>query len=138
MEAPRAVLSTPSTEVEADRGSYCWLQPEGSTTLCVAVARSLDYQAPLLAVTQGEVVTVRFVAPVALVPDEVALVVGGARGAVVAANPTQFRVDLAPGVHENVSLSTRWLQGEVSYHFRLDVRPAATAPQPGRILALTG
>lgn len=140
-EAPGAVLSTPSTEIVADRGSHCWREPTGPLTRCVALAAVPGYKPPLLVVTQGEVVAVRFTAPIALVPEDVALVVGGERLALSAANPTQFRVDLAPGVHENVSLSTRWLQGEVPYFFRLEVRPPpAVPPTPpgGRTLALTG
>ncbi len=140
-EPPGAVLSTASTQVVPDRGSYCWRDPTGPLTGCLALASVPGYQPPLFTVTQGEVVTVRFTAPVALVPDEVALVKSGDRLAVLpAGNPTQFRVDLTPGIHENVSLMTRWLQGEVPYFFRIEVRPppGPTAPTAGRTLALTG
>ena len=137
-EPPGAVLSTSSTELVPDRGSFCWLQPGGTTTVCLANAVAPGYRPPVMVVTHGQVVTVRFTASVSLVPDEVALVVGGARTALPASNPTQFRVDLAPGVHQSVSLATRWLQGEVSFFFGLDVRPAAATPSTGRTLALTG
>jgi hypothetical protein len=141
-EPPGAVLSTGSTQLVPDRGSYCWRQPEGDTTMCLALSAMPGYQPPLLTVTEGEVVTVRFTSPVPLVPEEVALVQAGERLALlVPANPTQFRVDLAPGIHASVALMTRWLQGDVPYFFRLDVRPPPAGPTPptaGRTIALTG
>ena len=139
-EPPGAVLSTPSAEIAADRGSYCWLDPLTGLPVCLALAAVPGYKPPILVVTQGEVVTVRFTAPVAMSPLEVALVRGGDRVALPASNPTSFRVDLSPGVYEQVGLATRWLQGEVPYAFRLDVRASAqpaTPVQRGR-LTLTG
>ena len=139
-EPPGAVLSTPSTEIAADRGSYCWLDPVTGLTSCLALALPLGYKPPVLVVTQGEVVTVSFTAPLAMTPTEVALVRGGDRVVLPAANPTSFLADLSPGMYEQVGLSTRWLQGEVPYVFRLDVRaPAqpATPVQRGG-LTLTG
>lgn len=139
-EPPGAVLSTASTQIAADRGSYCWLQSDGPSTVCVALAVTPGYQPPLLAVTQGETVTVRFTSQPPLTPLEVALVRSGERVALTAANPTSFRVDLPPGIHEQMGLTTRWLQGEVPYHFRLDVRRAAQPEPPTRTggLTLTG
>ena len=139
-EPPGAVLSTSSTQLVPDRGSYCWRQPAGDTTMCLALAAVPGYKPPLLVVTEGELVTVRFTAPVPLAPEDVALVKAGERlVALPAANPTEFRVDLPPGLHESVWLSTRWLQGELQYSFRLEVRarPEPTPPA-GRTLALTG
>ena len=46
-----------------------------------------------------------------------------------ASNPTSFRVDLAPGIHDE-GLNTRWLQGEVPFAFRLDVRSSAPPATP--------
>ena len=139
-EPPGAVLSTSSTQLVPDRGSFCWLQPAGDTTMCLALAAVPGYEPPLLVVTEGELVTVRFTAPVPLVPEDVALVKSGERlVALPAANPTEFRVDLPPGLHETVALLTRWLQGGLQYSFRLDVRPRpAPTPPAGRTLALTG
>ncbi len=59
--------------------------------------------------------------------------------ALTAANPTTFRVTLAPGVLD-LGVATTWLQGDVYYGFRLDVRRAATPADPsaGRRIALTG
>jgi len=54
------------------------------------------------------------------IPQQVSLASNGVLTALTPANPTSFRVDLAPGVHENLSLRTRWLQGEVPDLFRLD------------------
>jgi len=139
-EPPGAVLSTPSTEIAADRGSFCWRDPVTDSTGCVALTPAPGYKPPILVVTQGEVVTVRFTAPVAMSPQEVALVRGGDPVALPAANPTSFRVDLSPGVYEQVGLATRWLQGEVPYAFRLDVRASAQPATPVQRggLTLTG
>lgn len=139
-EPPTAVLSTPSTEIVADRGSYCWRDPIGPLTGCVALARPPVYKPPTLVVTQGELVTVHFPASVPMTPSEVALVRDGDRVVLPATNPTRFRADLAPGIYEQVGLSTRWLQGEVPYGFRLEVRrpPTTATPTAGRVLTLTG
>ena len=138
-EPPQVVLSTASAQIEADRGGYCWRRPADTTSFCVAVARPIGYQPPMLVVTEGETVTVRFIEPVPGTPQEVSLVNDGERTPLTAANPTTFRVDLAPGIH-NLGLVARWLQGEVPYGFRLDVRRAATPADSseGRRLALTG
>lgn len=139
-EPPTVVLSTSSTQIAADRGSFCWLETARPLTTCLALAVTPGYQPPLLVVTQGETVTVRFTSQPPLTPLEVALVRSGERVALAAANPTSFRVDLPPGIHEQMGLTTRWLQGEVPYHFRLDVRRAAQPATPTRTggLALTG
>ena len=130
-DPPGAVLSTQSRELVPDRGSFCWREPVGESTRCLALAVAPGYQPPLLVVTQGELVTVRFTSPVPMSPTEVTLVRAGQTIAVVpAANPTSFRVDLAPGVYDQVALITRWVQGEVPYHFRLDVRGSATPATP--------
>jgi hypothetical protein len=139
-EPPSAVLSTTSTQIVADRGSYCWREPIGPLTGCVALARPPNYTPPTLVVTQGESVTVQFTASVPMTPSEVVLLRDGDRVALPASNPTLFRLDLAPGIYEQVGLSTRWVQGEVPYGFRLDVRrPAAPAtPTTGGKVTLTG
>jgi hypothetical protein len=107
--------------------------------MCTAVSRTSDYKAPLLVVTEGETVTVRFSAPAPGPPRQVSLTRAGERTALIAANPTIFRVALAPGVHD-LGVATTWLQGDVYYEFRLDVRRAATPADPsaGRRIALTG
>ena len=129
-EPPGAVLSTQSRELVPDRGSFCWREPAGESTLCLALAVAPGYQPPILVVTQGELVTVRFTAPVAMTPLEVTLRRGAERVALQASNPTTFRVDLAPGIYDQVGLNTRWLQGEVPFAFRLDVRGSAPPAIP--------
>jgi len=129
-EPPGAVLSTQSRELVPDRGSYCWREPAGESTVCLALAVAPGYQPPILVVTQGELVTVRFTAPVAMTPLEVTLRRGAERVALQASNPTTFRVDLAPGIYDQMGLNTRWLQGEVPYAFRLDVRGSAPPATP--------
>ncbi len=139
-EPPGVVLSTATAEIEAHQGSYCWRLQEGSQTRCLALALAPDYKPPVLVVTEGETVTVRFTPPVPGVPQQVSFANNGVLTPLTAANPTSFRVDLPAGVHENLALITRWLQGEVPYGFRLDVRRAATSapPSDGRVIALTG
>lgn len=139
-EPPGAVLSTSSNQITADRGSYCWRDATGPSTMCVVLsAPPPGYESPLLVVTQGEVVTVRFTAPVPLRPVAVALARQGSLIPMPGTSPSSFRVDLAPGI-QNLGLITLWLQGEVPYPFRLDVRAAAPQATPvgrGR-LTLTG
>jgi hypothetical protein len=139
-EPPGVVLSTPTAQIEADKGSYCWRRPADPTGFCVALAVAPGYKPPILVVTEGELVTVRFTAPVPGNPQQVSFASSGALTPLTATNPTSFRVDLAPGIYESVSLLTRWLQGEVPYAFGLDIRRAATPavvsdPRP---IALTG
>lgn len=82
----------------------------------------------------------RFTPPVPGTPIDVSLGTDGVVTALTAASPTTFRVTLAPGIHNNLAILTRWLQGEAPYGFRLDVHRAATPADPsgGRPLALTG
>lgn len=137
---PHVTLSTPSAHIQADRGSHCWRHPVEPITGCVALAAVPGYKPPILVVTEGELVTVRFTAPVPGTPQQVSFADNGVLTPLAAANPTTFPVSLAPGTHENLGLVTHWLQGKVPYHFRLDVRRAATpgVPSDGRPIALTG
>jgi hypothetical protein len=134
------VLVSASGQIQADRGSYCWRRPADPTRVCVALARLPGYQPPILVVTEGETVTVRFTPPVPGTPIDVSLGTDGVVTPLTAASPTTFRVTLAPGIHPNLAILTRWLQGEAPYGFRLDVRRAATPADPsgGRPIALTG
>ena len=139
-EPPHAVLSTSSAQITADRGSYCWREATGDSTRCVVLgAPPAGYKPPLLVVTQGEVVTVRFTAPVPLRPVAVALARQATLVPLPGTNPTSFRVDREPGIHDN-GLITLWLQGQVPYFFQLDVRAAAPPATPvgRRQLTLTG
>ena len=138
---PQVVLFTPSAQIQADRGGFCWRQPTLPTTVCAAVTRTLDYRAPTLVVTEGETVTVRFTPAVPGTPQKLSLTENnGAVTPITPASPTSFRVTQAPGLHANLGLETVWLQGEVGYTFSLDVRRAAAPADPsdGRRIALTG
>lgn len=139
-EPPQVVLVSASGQIQADRGGYCWRRPEDPNRFCVAIARPLGYQPPILVVAEGETVTVRFTPPVPGTPIEVSLGTDGVVTPLTAASPTTFRVTLAPGIHDNMAILTRWLQGEAPYGFRLDVRRLATPAEPsgGRPIALTG
>lgn len=140
VDPPRLTLSTSTAQIEADRGSYCWRRPGDPGAICLALTLAPDYKPPILIVTEGEVVTVRFTPPAPGTPQQVSLANNGALTPLPATNPTSFRVDLAPGVHEKLAITTRWLQGEVPYAFRLDVRRATTPPvaNDGRLITLTG
>jgi hypothetical protein len=139
-EPPALVLSSSTAQIEADQGSYCWHRPADPTGSCRALAVVPGYKPPLLVVTEGELITARFTAPVPGAPGQVSLADNGALTPLTAANPTSFRVDFAPGLHERLAVITRWVQGEVPYHFRLDVRRATTpaVASDGRQIALTG
>jgi len=139
-EPPQVVLVSTSGQIQADRGSYCWRRPVDPNRFCVALSRPLGYQAPILVVTEGETVSVRFTPPVPGTPIDVSLSIAGVVTPLTAANPTTFRVTLAPGIHDNLAILTRWLQGETPYGFRLDVRRAARPADPsgGLPIALTG
>lgn len=134
------VLVSASGQIQADRGGYCWRRPEDSNRFCVATARPLNYQPPILVVTEDETVSVRFTPPVPGTPVEVVLGTDGVVTPLTAASPTTFRVTLTTGIHDNVAILTRWLQGEASYGFRLEVRRLATPAEPsgGRPITLTG
>lgn len=137
---PQVVLVSASGQIQADRGSYCWRNVADSNRVCLALARPQGYQPPILVVTEGETVSVRFTPPVPGTPIDVSLGTDGVVTPLTAASPTTFRVTLAPGIYDNLAILTRWLQGEVPYGFRLDVRRAAAPADPsgGRPLALTG
>ena len=139
-EPPQVVLVSASGQIQADRGGYCWRRPADPNRFCVALARPLGYQPPILVVTEGETVTVRFTPPVPGTPVDVSLGTDGVVTPLTAANPTTFRVTLAPGIHDNLAILARWPQGEAPYGFRLDVRRVATPAEPsgGRPIALTG
>jgi len=139
-EPPQVVLVSVSGQIQADRGGYCWRRPADPNRVCLALARPPGYQPPILVVTEGETVTVRFTPPVPGTPIDVSLGTDGVVTPLTAASPTTFRVTLAPGIHDNLAILARWLQGEAPYGFRLDVRRAATPADPseGRLIALTG
>ena len=137
---PDVVLSTPTAQIDADTGGYCWQLPTQPLSVCRALSVVAGYQPPILAVTEGEVVTVRFTPPVPGTPQQVSLSDDGALTPLTAGNPTTFRVDLPAGIHEGLALQVRWLQGDIRHGFRLDVRRPATpaVPSDGRQIALTG
>ena len=139
-EPPQVVLVSASGQIQADRGGYCWRRPGDPNRFCVALARPPGYQPPILVVTEGETVTVRFTPPMPGTPIDVSLGTDGVVTPLTAANPTTFRVTLAPGIHNNLAILARWPQGEAPYGFRLDVRRSATPADPsgGRPIALTG
>ena len=137
---PQLLLSAASGQIQADQDGYCWLLPTQLASTCMATSRTEDYKAPLLVVTEGETVTLRFTAPAPGAPRQVSLTQRAERTPLAAANPTTFRVTLAPGVHDHLGVASTWLQGDASHGFRLDVRRAAAPADPsaGRRIALTG
>ena len=137
-EPPVAVLSGSGGELTLGTGGYCWSRPDGGGGLCVTAAPIQDEsREPTLVVRAGETLTLRFNTTMA--PTSVALNRGGEPSRTLAAtNPTTFQVDMAPGIFGG-AFFTQWLQGDVTYRVRLDVR-AATRPdaQDPRPLSLTG
>lgn len=136
-QPPVAVLSGSGGELTLGPVGYCWRQPDGLTGVCVTAALAPEESRPTLVVRAGETLTLRF--NTSLAPTSVMLNRGGEPSRqLAAANPTTFRVDLAPGFFGG-AFFTQWLQGDATYSFRLDVR-AATRPdaQDPRPLSLTG
>ena len=132
---PDAFLSGVNGEVRLDGGSSCWSSPvPDGVGVCIDVlAREPD---AVLVVRAGETLTLRFAT--AMSPTFVRLERGGQPTALTPGNPVRFGADLPVGSHV-VHISTGWLQGDMHYSVRLEVRAtgAPATPSRGRI-ALTG
>lgn len=131
-QPPQAFLAGANGEVRLDGGGYCW---RGTTPdlhgnfvgVCVSV---LQVDPPVtLVVRRGEMLTLRFDAPGA--PTRITLRERDVPAPLPAGNPVRFAADYSVGFH-TLDVSTLWLQGDVSYRVRIEVRAA-----PGPI-ALTG
>jgi hypothetical protein len=133
-QPPDAFVSGVNGEVRLDRGSFCWSSPTPGVGLC-ATAELRDPDA-VLVVRAGETLGLRFA--IAMSPTFVRLERGGQTTALTPGNPVRFGADLPVGSHV-VRFSTGWLQGDMGYSVRLDVRAtgAPATPTRGRI-ALTG
>ena len=136
---PDAFVAGVNGEVRLDGGSFCWSSPAPDANgnfvgLCAdTLLRDPD---AVLVVRAGETLTLRFAT--AMSPTFVQLERGGQTTALTPGNPVRFGADLPVGSHV-VRFFTRWLQGDMSYNVRLDVRAtgAPATPTRGRI-ALTG
>ena len=134
---PQAFLAGASGEVGLTGGGFCWNSPTPDAQghiigVCVTV---LLVDPPVtLVVRRGETLTLRFEAPGA--PTRITLREKDVATPLAAGNPVRFAADYAVGFH-TLDVSTLWLQGDVGYRVRLDVR-AATTPRTGRNIALTG
>ncbi len=132
-QPPSAVLVSPTSEVDGDLGSYCWTVPAGpdlSETLCVDKLPPDPGELPLLRVSRGAPLSVRF--DTSASPTETQLLATSADGDeqrfdVVPANPARFSADLDPGVYL-LSLFTRWDSGDAVYFFQVQVDADGTAP----------
>lgn len=125
-EPPAALLSARAGEIQAAQISYCWTDPDGDGARCVDMRP--DQPLPVLAVRQGEALTLRFATSAR--PTEVLLSQdGGEPRPLAAGNPTTFVVDLPPGGHD-VRFFTRWQQGDAAYGVRLDVSETVTEGEP--------
>ncbi len=134
---PVAFLAGASGEVRLDQGGFCWRSatPNAEGQLVGVCTAVIPVDPPVtLVVTRGETLTLRFDAPGA--PSQVRVAEGGDVTALGAANPVRFAADHPVGFH-TLDFTTVWLQGDVSYRVRLDVR-AATTPRTGTNIALTG
>jgi len=137
---PDAFLAGANGEVRLDRESFCWTDPTPNAqgflrTVCGDVlARDPDAR---LAVTPGETLTLRFAT--AATPTQVILERDDTGRDLTPGNPVRFTVDFPAGSSPIVRFFTRWLQGDMSYAVRLDVRSTAPPANPRRgVVSLTG
>ena len=134
-QPPDAFVSGVNGEVRLDRGSFCWRNPvpDGVGLCADMLLRDPD---AVLVVRAGETLSLRFATVMA--PTFVQLERGGQITALTPGNPVRFGADLPVGSHV-VHFFTRWLQGDMSYSVRLDVRATGAPATPTRgNIALTG
>ena len=131
-QPPQAYLAGVNGEVRLDAGGFCWRRPapdaQGNIVgLCTSVTPA---DPPVtLVVGRGETLTLRFDGPGA--PTQVTLRENDVATPLAAGNPVRFAADYSVGFHI-LDVATVWLQGDVHYRVRLDVRAAP------RTIALTG
>ena len=129
---PQAFLAGADGEVRLDAGGHCWrgATPNLQGTIVGVCVSVLQVDPPVtLVVRRGETLTLRFDAPGA--PTRITLREHNVPAPLPAGNPVRFAADYSVGFH-TLDVSTLWLQGDVGYRVRIEVRAA-----PGRI-ALTG
>ena len=140
---PTAILSGSAGQVAGELSSQCWPQGGG-----IVVCGHVDYTEPgpdpqtSLAVTQGEVVTLRYEPTLVLATLNVAVWHGGPDNPALPApvtNPSTFAVDLVPGRYVISTLATfRGVsEGRLGHIFEIVVKEKAPV-QPTRRLALAG
>ena len=129
---PQAFIAGANGEVRLDAGGYCWrgVTPNLEGNI-VGICTSVSFVDPpvTLVVRRGETLRLRFDAPGA--PTRITLREHDVPAPLPAGNPVRFAADYSVGFH-TLDVSTLWLQGDVSYRVRIEVRAA-----PGPI-ALTG
>lgn len=130
---PQAFLAGVNGEVRLDPGGFCWTSPTPAQGNLCATADLPDPPVTLV-VRRGETLTLRFDARGA--PTRVTLRENDVPAPLAAGNPVRFAADYPVGFH-TLDVSTLWLQGDMNYRVRLDVRAAAT-PRTGTRIALTG
>jgi hypothetical protein len=139
---PTAILSGSSGQVVGELSSHCW--PQGGIVVCAVV----DYTEPgpdpqtTLAVTQGEVVTLRYEPPLVVATLNVAVWPGGPDNPALpatATNPSRFAVNLGPGKYIiGTSATFRDVpEGRLGHIFEIVVKAKAPV-QPTRRIALAG
>ena len=138
-QPPDAFVAGVNGEVRLDRGSFCWSSwvPDANGNFG-ALCATVELRDPdaVLVVRAGETLTLRFAT--AMSPTFVQLARGEQTTALTAGNPVRFGADLPVGSHV-VRFFTRWLQGDMSYSVRLDVRATGAPATPTRgNIALTG
>lgn len=142
---PTAILSGSSGQVVGAFSSECWPQGGG-----IVMCGHVDYLEPgpdletSLAVTQGEVLTLRYEPALALATLQVGVWPGGPNNPVLqapATNPSPFPVNLAPGRYIVSALATfrDVPEGRLGHLFEIVVKAKAPIqPTRDRRLALTG
>jgi len=142
-DPPVATLSGTGGNVRMTSFNFCWRDPvfavDGPRSRCTIGALAPFESIPVgLVVRSGETLTLRF--DTIMTPTAVALVRGDQTTALTARNPTESTASLPVGTYL-VSFDTKWIQGDVGYLLKVEVR-AATAgpatPRTGGPIALTG
>ena len=122
---PGVTLNGPADTIRATPGSSCWKSEPAATPLC-ADTFGFPGTASILNVRRGDTVTLRFDSPEGPLNGRV-LRLDAAQGdptgtrEFVGGNPTTFVADFPVGLHRMI-VATGWVQGDMTYFFRLNVR----------------
>lgn len=148
---PRGTLSGASGQVAGDLSSNCWPQPAGITVCGIVDYTEPGPNPPILAVSPGESLILRFDPPLAVATltatssNVAPRNQPGATLHLAASNPSSFRATTTPGTYligVTVTFSSV-PAGRVSYYFQIRVSAPATTvrpaqPVPAGRLSLTG
>lgn len=148
---PGATLSGASGQVAGEMSSSCWPLPTGETACGIVDYIEPGPNPPTLAVTQGEVLTLRFDPALAVATLTAGFSIVGPPSRpgpaldLPASNPSSFRATMAPGTYLiGVTVTFSAVPaGHVGYFFQIRVSAPVTTvrpaqPVPAGRLSLTG